>query len=281
MEKTSTKANSKVIALFAVFLLLFSFPILNSFLKIGIVASGGIGSRLERLSSLWYMNYILAGLISIFYVFKMHKFYILDFIMAIALGVMMSFEGFNPIITPISVIAYYSACCIFRKYNYENKILKIDYRIVLNHIGFGILVGILPAILNVLEYYIQDGYVLPPFSMDGFFSAAVRALQPGISEEIVFRFFLYAFILNAFKGAIPKTTFATVMTYALLIIPHGVMHYPASDFVTNPIGTVLNLTYMCCVFGIPAVWLLKNKSLYSAIAFHWFVDFIRFWIVAH
>ncbi len=271
MEKTSTKANSKIIALFAVFMLLFSFPILN-------IRFGFIGV----LASLWYWNYILAGLVSVFYVFKMHKFYVLDLVTAIVFGVAMSLQsGFNPVIGSITVIAYYSACCIFRKYSYENKIFKINCRTVLNHVGFGLLIGILPAILNVLEYYIQDGYTLPPFSIDRFFPAAVQALQPGISEEIVFRFFLYAFVLNAFKGMIPKTKFATVLTYALLIIPHCIMHYPTSDFVTNPIGTVLNLTYMCCVFGIPAVWLLKNKSLYSAIAFHWFVDFIRFWIVAH
>ena len=193
----------------------------------------------------------------------------------------MSFEGFNPIITPIGVIAYYSACCMFRKYNFENKIFKINFRTILNHIGFGLLVGIIPALLNVSEYYINDGYTLPQFGMDGIFPAAVRALQPGISEEIVFRFFLYAFILSAFKGVIPKTKFVTVMTYVLLIVPHCVMHYPSMDFITNPLGTVLNLVYMCCVFGIPAVWLLENKSLYSAIAFHWLCDFMRFWIVRH
>ena len=275
MEKTLNKANSKIIALFAVFLLLFSFSVVKKFLNISFPATGQLGS-------LWYWNYILLGLVSVFYIFKLHKFYIMDFITTVAFGIAMSLQsGFNPIITPISVIAYYSACQIFRMYSYENKIFKLDYKTILNHIGFGILIGILPAILNVLEFYIQDGYTLPQFSINKFFPAVVRALQPGISEEIVFRFFLYAFVLNAFKGKIPKTKFATVMTYALLIIPHCVMHYPASDFITNPLGTVLNLIYMCCVFGVPSVWLLKRKSLYPAMAFHWFVDFIRFWIVGH
>ena len=275
MEKTLNKENSKIIALFVVFLLLFSFSVVKFFFNISFPVTGQLGS-------LWYWNYILLGLISAFYVFKLHKFHIMDFITSVAFGIAMSLQsGFNPVIGSITLIAYYSACQIFRMYSYENKIFKLNYKAILNHIGFGILIGILPAILNVLEFYIQDGYTLPTFSMDRFFPAAVRALQPGISEEIVFRFFLYAFILNAFKGVIPKTKFVIVMTYALLIIPHGVMHYPTSDFITNPLGTVLNLIYMCCVFGVPSVWLLKRNSLYSAIAFHWFVDFIRFWIVGH
>ena len=92
---------------------------------------------------------------------------------------------------------------------------------------------------------------------------------------------MYAFVVNAFKEEIQKTKWATTLTYILLILPHCWMHYPSLDFVTNPVGTLLNLTYMCVVFGIPAAWLMKNKNLYAAIGFHWFIDFIRFWIIGH
>lgn len=91
------------------------------------------------------------------------------------------------------------------------------------------------------------------------------ALQPDISEEVVFRFFLHAFVLNAFKGEIPKTEFDSILTYVLLILPHSFMHYPPLDFINTPSSTTLNLVYMSCVFGFPAVWLLKYKTLYSSI----------------
>ena len=190
-------------------------------------------------------------------------------------------SGFNPIIAPITILSYYSANCIFKKYNSQAVIQRTNFKSNCKAIGFGILVGIIPAILNLIEFYIQDGYKFPEFSLSRFLPGAMGALQPGISEEIVFRFFLYAFILNAFKGEIPTTKFNSILTYTLLILPHSFMHYPPLDFINNPLLTTLNLVYMSCVFGVPAVWLLKHKTLHSAIAFHWFVDFVRFAIVGH
>ncbi len=274
-RKGQVKSYLKVISLFAMFLLLFIFSILKNYFNISIVVVG-------NLASLWYWNYILIGFIALFYIFKIHKFYITDFLLAIAFGVVMSINsGFNPIITSITIFSYYAACCMLKKYNSQEKILKINSKYIIKDIGFGVLVGIIPAICNLIEFYIQDGYSFPPFSLSRLLPGAMGALQPGISEEIVFRFFLYAFIVNAFKGKIPKTKIFSVVMYTLLILPHSFMHYPPLDFINTPLVTTLNLIYMSCVFGIPAVWLMKNKTLYSAVTFHWFLDFIRFWIVGH
>lgn len=275
MKNILIKNNLKVLSLLFVFLALFVFFLLKSYYNINIIITG-------NLATLWYWNYILIGLIAFFYIFKIHKFYIIDFLFAIILGVIMSINsGFNPIIAPITMFSYYAACCIFKKYNSQIIIQRTNFKSNCKAIGFGILVGIIPAILNLIEFYIQDGYKFPEFSLSRFLPGAMGAFQPGISEEIVFRFFLYAFILNAFKGEIPTTKSASILIYVLLILPHSFMHYPPLDFINNPLLTTLNLVYMSCVFGIPAVWLLKHKTLYSAIAFHWFVDFIRFAIVGH
>ena len=274
MSKSLIKSYLKVSLLFIVFLALFICSIAKDYFKTGIGVTGDF-------ASLWYWNFLLIGFIAIFYILKIHKFYLRDFFTSIAFGIIVSlYSGFNPIITPIIVFSYYAACCIFRQYN-SQKIFICEFTKSFKFIGFGILVGIIPAIFNLIEFYIQDGYKFNPVNLSGVLPAAMSALQPGIGEEIVFRFFLYAFIVNAFKGEMPKTKFVSIMTYILLILPHCWMHYPPLNFINEPILTILNLAYMCLVFGVPAVWLMKNKNLYSAISFHWFIDFIRFCIVGH
>ena len=264
------KPYLKVLGLISVFAFLF----INQFLGIASLGSGD-------LATLWYQSCILIGFIAIFYIIKIHKFYITDILFSLLFGVLISLNNnFNPLIAPITVLTFYSACCIFRKYNFMEKVFASDLKTAIKSIGFGLAVGIIPAMINVVEYYIKGGYTLPEFSFSNLIPGAIGALQPGIYEEILFRFFLYAFVVNAFKGEIPKNKFATIMTWFLMICPHCIMHgeFSVERFISEPFFAIANLVYMCVVFGVPTVWLMKKKNIQSSMAAHWLFDFLRFWI---
>lgn len=55
--------------------------------------------------------------------------------------------------------------------------------------------------------------------------------------------------------------------------------FSPKNFILHPALTNLNLIYMCAVFGVPSVYLIKNKNLQSAIGFHYFCDFTRFMFI--
>ena len=71
------------------------------------------------------------------------------------------------------------------------KVFASDLKTAIKSIGFGLAVGIIPAMINVVEYYIKGGYTLPEFSFSNLIPGAIGALQPGIYEEILFRFLSY------------------------------------------------------------------------------------------
>ena len=231
------------------------------------------------LSTLWYWNYITIGIISLIYIFKIRIFNFLDFITSTLLSTLCCINGFNLIITPVIFLSFLSSASIFRNYNKEFK-FAITLNESLKSIGLGMIVSIIPSILNVIEFKMK-GYQLQLPNFHSIYSAFLEALNPAISEEIVFRFFLFAYITNAFNGKISKTLISNLLTYILLIVPHCIMHneFSPKNFILHPILTTLNLIYMCAVFGVPSVYLIKNKNLQSAIGFHYFCDFTRFMFI--
>ena len=154
--------------------MLFALAIFHSLKIVHIYFNGVLGS-------LWYWNCILVGFIAIFYILKIHKFYLWDFLASVAFGfVAFIYGGFNLVLTPIMVFAHYAACCIFRKYNLQKTKFAVETKNIFKSFGFGILVGAIPAILNVIEYYVQDGYKLNPINLTAILPGAAGALQPGI-----------------------------------------------------------------------------------------------------
>ena len=80
-------------------------------------------------------------------------------------------------------------------------------------------------------------------------------------------------------GNMLKNKIAVLLTYMLIIVPHGLIHLPLI-FTQNSIGALLKFTIISMFFNIPIVWVVRNKNLQTAIAFHWFVDVIRILFIA-
>ena len=172
-------------------------------------------------------------------------------------------------------MCYYSACQIFRKYKQENKYFDIDIKKILKSLLFGIVLAIPFAIINDVAMNLISGSGFKSFSFNNIVPAALHAVPPGAAEEIIFRFFLLAFATQVFKGNIPKDKITVFLVYFLCIVPHNLIHYPAV-FVNSPIVGIAVALFTALLYGIPMTWLVRNKNLQTSVAFHWFIDFIRF-----
>jgi hypothetical protein len=141
---------------------------------------------------------------------------------------------------------------------------------VLRSVFFGIAAAIPLAAINNLFFYMNSGTVV--FS-DGIRSALL-ALSPGISEEIIFRYFIIALCARWLQSE-SKQGLGFGATIFLAVVPHSLNHLP-DLFLTNPAMAVFLLAAMCFLFGLPMALLQVKKNLETAIAYHWFIDFARF-----
>lgn len=221
---------------------------------------------------MWHWLELLISGLAIFYIFKMKNFSLKDLVVSIILG-FMSCTYYSYISGIATTICYYSACQILRHYSHKDKFFDVGVKDTVKSLLLGILYAIPFAIVN------NFGMFFGSVRFTSIKFASLTALSPGISEEVIFHFFLLAFAAHLFKGNIPRNKFAVLLTYILAIVPHSLIHLPLA-FTKNPIGALMQFTVISLLFGIPMTWIVKNKNLQTSISFHWFVDFIRMLFIA-
>lgn len=148
---------------------------------------------------------------------------------------------------------------------FQSPLKKVGLNIL-----FGLVVAIPLAIVNNLYFYLTSHSV----QFQSVFHSAVKALSAGIGEEIVFRFFVLAICLTLLKSS-SRPRLATATAVILAVVPHRLNHLP-DLFLSNPSQGIVLFLAASLLFGLPMALLQIKKSLETAIAFHWFVDFARF-----
>lgn len=228
----------------------------------------------------WHWCEFLILVLAIFYIFKIKSLTFKDVSISIVLGLIVYFSqpnmGYGYISSIVTTVCYYSACQIFRHYSQQDKFFDLEVRNTAKSFFKGVLYAIPFALINILAiYFTYANQQIYNFDMLNIIPQATSALAPGISEEIIWHFFLLAFVVDLFGGSIPKNKLALSLTYILTVIPHCLIHLP-TVFVENPMMAVIQLIFTSVLFGFPMVWLVKNKNLQTSIGFHWAVDFLRF-----
>jgi hypothetical protein len=137
-------------------------------------------------------------------------------------------------------------------------------------LGIGILFAIPLAVLNNMYFYLQNG--TPQFR--NILVSSAEALSPGIHEEIVFRYFILALCFTLLQHSSHRRL-VIAAGVALAVIPHSLLHLP-DLFLENPGMALGLLAATSLLFGLPMAILQIRRNLETAIAFHWFIDFIRF-----
>ncbi len=141
---------------------------------------------------------------------------------------------------------------------------------ILRRLGFGILLAIPLAVVNNLFFYLQNG--APRFQ--NILVSGAEALSPGIHEEAVFRYFVLAACFTLLQtSARPRLAWAAAIVMA--VIPHSLLHLP-DLFLANPWMAIGMLVATSLLFGLPMALLQVKRSYETAVAFHWFIDFVRF-----
>ena len=121
--------------------------------------------------------------------------------------------------------------------------------------------------------YFRSTFGIRAFESPAF--SAFIALQPGIAEEIIFRFFIMNVLMVVLSKYFSKNT-AIILSFIFAIVPHSLIHF-SELWIVNPIGAISMLILTCSLFGFPMAYLQYKRDLETAIAFHWCIDFIRFW----
>lgn len=127
------------------------------------------------------------------------------------------------------------------------------------------------AVVNNLYFYLNAGTV----EFQNVFRSAFAALSPAIHEEVIFRYFVLAVVFHLLGPGAARGP-ALVAALALAVVPHSLNHLPEL-FLENPSLGLVMLAATSLLFGLPMAWLQVRRNLETAVAFHWFIDFARFW----
>lgn len=267
MYNTQHKNYSFIIPL-AAFLLLF---IVGISLPLQLTPHYG-----NYMSRIWNWTEILIALTATYYIIQSKTFHLKQVIKSILLGAVCLVALFRDpryidiIITSICVaVTYYGACRIFDSLDTENHSIDIGITGSMKYIILGAIISIPLAILNVLFFSLQG-----QITFGNFLYAAIFALKPAISEEIIFHYFLFALAYHLLHGKVSERFF-TIYVYILLVVPHTLLHFP-DMLLSSPMNAIVLFILQSIVFGFPMAFILKRKNLQMAVGMHWFVDFIRF-----
>ena len=263
----------KILAFLAIFLLMYAInfvlPLEKSFLPFF-----NIDNRA------WHWCEFLILVLAVFYIFKIRSLNFRDVYISVVLGLIVYLSqpdmGYGYISSIVTTVCYYSACQILRHYSQQDNFFDLGVKNTAKSFFKGALYAIPFALINILAiYFTYANQQIYNFKMLNIIPKAKIALAPGISEEIIWHFFLLAFVVDLFGGSIPKNKLVLSLTYILTVIPHCLIHLP-TVFAENSMMAVIQLIFTSVLFGFPMVWLVKNKNLQTSIGFHWAVDFLRF-----
>ncbi len=127
----------------------------------------------------------------------------------------------------------------------------------------GLAIGLPLAAVNVIALQFTQGQAI---AWQNPLAALLDALQPGIVEEVIYRFALWGLLWLVLRKTLPGQS--AVLAGLLATLVHNYQHFDAlfvqSPFVALGMGLVMTL-----IWGLPPFFLARNRGLELAIAFHW------------
>jgi hypothetical protein len=134
----------------------------------------------------------------------------------------------------------------------------------------GLMVGLPLAVLNLFALRVTQGQ---PIQWQSPLAALLDALQPGIVEEVIYRFAWWGVLWLALRKSLPEQ--ATWLAGLLSMLVHTFSHYDEL-FLQAPLVALGMGAAMALLWGLPLTLLARRRGLESAIAFHWLQDVARF-----
>jgi hypothetical protein len=137
-------------------------------------------------------------------------------------------------------------------------------------IALGLAIGLPLAVLNVFALQMSQGKAI---AWQNPLAAFGDALQPGIVEEVVYRFALLGLFWLVLRKSLP--TQAPWLAGVLVLLVHNYSHFDEL-FLQAPLAALGMGLVMAVIWGLPLTILALRRDLDSAMAFHWLQDVTRF-----
>ena len=137
-------------------------------------------------------------------------------------------------------------------------------------IALGLAIGLPLAVLNVFALQMSQGKAI---AWQNPLAALGDALQPGIVEEVVYRFALLGLFWLVLRKSLPKQ--APWLAGVLVLLVHNYVHFDEL-FLQAPLAALGMGLIMAVIWGLPLTVLALRRDLDSAMAFHWLQDVTRF-----
>ncbi|HEX9059787.1 MAG TPA: CPBP family glutamic-type intramembrane protease [Clostridia bacterium] len=171
----------------------------------------------------------------------------------------------------IALLAFTAGCMLKSNENGIGSLLNEgNIKKAVKSFLLGSAISIPFAIINVAYFVVAEG----PLKLQNPFVAAFFSLEPGISEEIIFRFFIINAASAILRNKLSQKSLIFVVVF-LAVVPHSIIHYP--DLWIKSLPNAIFLFFSTSLlFGFPMAYIQYKKNLESAIGFHWFIDFLRF-----
>lgn len=103
--------------------------------------------------------------------------------------------------------------------------------------------------------------------------ALLDALQPGVVEEVIYRFALWGLLWLVLRASLAEKAVWPAGALAMLI--HNYAHFD-DLFLQSPLTAIGMGAVLAIVWGIPPLILARRRGLEASIAFHWLQDALRF-----
>lgn len=134
----------------------------------------------------------------------------------------------------------------------------------------GLSIGLPLAILNVFALQMTQGQSVQWQNPS---SALLDALQPGVVEEVIYRFAFWGFLWLTLRNSLPQQ--AVWLAGLLAMLTHTYSHFD-DLFIQSPLTALIMGAALALLWGLPPLILARRRGLESAIAFHWIQDAARF-----
>lgn len=134
----------------------------------------------------------------------------------------------------------------------------------------GLVAGAPLAVVNVFALQLTQGRSI---DWQNPLAALLDALQPGILEEVIYRFAFLGLLWLALRKPLPDQ--AVWLSGLLALLVHNFMHFDGL-FLQAPLVALGMGLAMAVLWGLPLTYLALRRGLESAIAFHWTQDAARF-----
>jgi hypothetical protein len=134
----------------------------------------------------------------------------------------------------------------------------------------GLAIGLPLAVVNVFALQFTQGRSI---NWQNPFAALLDALQPGIVEEVIYRFALWGLLWLVLRNPLPKQSVWLAGLLAMLV--HNYSHFD-DLFIQSPLVALGMGALLALIWGLPPLILARCRGLESAIAFHWIQDVARF-----